>query len=233
LVRGSFDPNDKAVEPSGSLLPQDSVLTYTIRFQNTGTDYAFTVAVRDTLSANLDVASIKTLITSHPYSFSLKGTRNAEWRFDNILLPDSNTSERNSHGFVKFSINRKKGLAPGVAIENMAHIYFDFNPAVATNLVRSTLTIPTETVEPTSRGVDAWVVPNPNKAGNARVVLREGKANGHAVMTITDALGRVVFTKGSLSGTEISFDAKLTTGIYFLHISEEGNTRAQGRFAVE
>ncbi|HRH37323.1 MAG TPA: hypothetical protein PK760_03200, partial [Flavobacteriales bacterium] len=48
LVVGSYDPNDKTVEPASltpELLAGDPELEYTIRFQNTGTDTAFTVVV--------------------------------------------------------------------------------------------------------------------------------------------------------------------------------------------
>ncbi|MCB9330841.1 MAG: hypothetical protein H6574_07160 [Lewinellaceae bacterium] len=51
---GSFDPNDKMGFPegigAGHHIEKTEPLEYLIRFQNTGTDTAFTVAIRDTLS---------------------------------------------------------------------------------------------------------------------------------------------------------------------------------------
>ena len=70
-VTGSYDPNDKtAVTSSRSaeglyLIDTDEYLDYTIRFQNTGTDTAFTVVITDTLSADLDMSSFQSLISSH------------------------------------------------------------------------------------------------------------------------------------------------------------------------
>ncbi len=233
-IRGSFDPNDKAVEPAGGLTEADSVLTYTIRFQNTGTDTAFTVVVRDTLSHTLDVASIKTLVASHPYSFKLKGTRNAEWRFDNILLVDSNRNEEASHGLVKFSINRKKGLSIGTPISNQAHIYFDFNPAVATNLVQNSIVSVREIIQKSSENSNTLcrIVPNPVQ-GKGRVVLLGEAAHGQAILTVTDALGKIIYKKMGLSGKDFTFGDALTPGVYLIRVSEHGSTLAKGRFVAE
>jgi hypothetical protein len=76
-VRGSFDPNDKAASPAGEgpggNIPPLSELTYTIRFQNTGTYQAETVKVMDTLSNFADVKSLKVLAASHNYQVLIKG----------------------------------------------------------------------------------------------------------------------------------------------------------------
>jgi uncharacterized repeat protein (TIGR01451 family) len=58
-VGSSYDPNDKAASPRGLgddhyILPNEP-LNYTIRFQNTGNDTAFTVVIRDTLDMDLDI----------------------------------------------------------------------------------------------------------------------------------------------------------------------------------
>src|SRR5215207_7104874 len=54
-VTGSFDPNDISVSPLGfdteGYITNDELLKYSIRFQNTGNDTAFTVVVVDTLPA--------------------------------------------------------------------------------------------------------------------------------------------------------------------------------------
>ncbi|MBL0047644.1 MAG: DUF11 domain-containing protein [Bacteroidetes bacterium] len=48
---------------------QNEYLEYVIRFQNTGTDTAFSVLVTDTLSNDLDVASIQLVSSSHTAIF--------------------------------------------------------------------------------------------------------------------------------------------------------------------
>ena len=63
----------------------------------------------------------------------LKESGELIFTFDNIMLPDSNINEPESHGFIKYSISPKNTLFPGQTIKNTANIYFDFNPAIITN----------------------------------------------------------------------------------------------------
>ena len=140
-VRGSFDPNGKE-EAHGNSLPADKLqnneyLNYIIRFQNTGTDTAFAVHVRDTLSSKLDWTSIEMIGASHPYELSVQDGNKLEWHFRNILLPDSNTDEPASHGYLAFRIKPKQGLQVGDSITNTASVYFDFNLPVNTNTART------------------------------------------------------------------------------------------------
>ncbi|HMC96487.1 MAG TPA: hypothetical protein VKG92_02455, partial [Flavobacteriales bacterium] len=114
------------------LLDQDSVLDYTIRFQNTGTDTAFTVVVSDTLPPELHASSFIAGAASHPYTYTLTGSGELTFRFENILLPDSNTNEPASHGFVTFRIKPDETLMPGTEIRNAADIFFDLNEPVRT-----------------------------------------------------------------------------------------------------
>ncbi len=138
VVTGSFDPNDKTARTSSGysntqfFLDQDNWIDYTIRFQNTGTDTAFTVVIMDTLAQELDMATFQPLLGSHPYTVSFKPSRAVEWRFENILLPDSNVNEPKSHGLLSFRIRPVQPTLPGTVIENIANIYFDFNEPVIT-----------------------------------------------------------------------------------------------------
>src|SRR5688500_6845530 len=101
-------------------------MIYRIRFQNTGTDTAFRVVIRDTLHEILDWNSLRMIDASHPYSLLAKNGRILEWKFSNIILPDSNTNEKASHGYILFSIRPKSTLNAGDQISNRASIYFDF-----------------------------------------------------------------------------------------------------------
>jgi|GEM_PF-2204053 len=142
-IKCSFDPNDKiarTVRSAGdgkSYL--DDPLFYTIRFQNTGNDTAYTIVVRDTLDEDLDLNTVEIISASHPYEAFLKPDRTLEFRFMNIHLPDSTTNELESHGYVSYSIKAKSGLASPTIIDNTAHIYFDFNEAVRTNTATNEL----------------------------------------------------------------------------------------------
>jgi uncharacterized repeat protein (TIGR01451 family) len=150
-ITDSFDPNDKLVLPAGlftqHLTAFGQVLEYTVRFQNTGNDYAYKVVVTDTLSENLDMSSLRLAGASHPYKFTVvgKGRPVLTWTFDNINLPDSARDQAGSNGFVKFTVLPLGNLPEGTRIENFGDIFFDYNPPVRTNTVFNTLgVLPTE-----------------------------------------------------------------------------------------
>lgn len=145
VVGCAYDPNDKQVEPQGygihGAVPIDTEwLTFTIRFQNTGTDTAYNVFIVDQLDDNLDRSSLQILGTSHEMtSLQIDADGEVVLRFNNIMLPDSNVNVPASQGFVRFRIRLQPDLPSGVMVENCAAIHFDFNPAVITNTTLTTL----------------------------------------------------------------------------------------------
>lgn len=133
---GSFDPNNK-LDDVGGILYKDRYMNgdkflYTINFQNTGTDTAFTVAIRDTLSSLYNMQSLEMIGSSHPYTMTIAGNR-LQWTFSDILLVDSVTNEPKSHGYVMFRIKPRTGLNVNQVLSNTAAIYFDYNLPVITN----------------------------------------------------------------------------------------------------
>lgn len=151
VVTASYDPNDKIGYPLGLteehwIAPNGSV-DYRIRFQNTGTDTAFTVVVRDTLDTDLDIFSVESGVSSHIYDFQIYGPRVLQWTFSNIMLPDSGVDYEGSNGFVMFHVNQLVNLPDSTEITNSAAIYFDFNEPIITNtsshnIMREVLHIP-------------------------------------------------------------------------------------------
>ncbi|MEZ4759729.1 MAG: FG-GAP-like repeat-containing protein [Flavobacteriales bacterium] len=145
VVSCAFDPNDKLVTPQGygsaGAVPVDvSWLDYTIRFQNTGNDTAFTVTLLDTLDMDLDPVTMEVLAASHALTqIQVDTDRVALFRFQRILLPDSGTNEAASHGFVRYRIKPVAGSPHGTEITNSAGIVFDWNEAIITNTVLNTL----------------------------------------------------------------------------------------------
>jgi len=133
----SFDPNDKAGSPIGwgneKLIFPNTEIEYKIRFQNTGTDTAYTVLIKDLIPATLDVKSLRPGSSSHPYTWSIEENNSLTFTFNNILLPDSSTNLSASQGFVNFTIAQQKDLPIGTTISNNAAIYFDFNEPIYTN----------------------------------------------------------------------------------------------------
>lgn len=141
----SYDSNDKRVQPIGTTADHytgtGKPLRYTLRFQNTGTDYAYTVTVVDTLSEHLDVSTLEAGAVSHPYQFTItgKGRPVLTWTFNGINLPDSSRDKAGSNGLIQFAIRPKAELPLKTRIENFADIFFDYNPPVRTNMVLNTI----------------------------------------------------------------------------------------------
>ncbi|MEL6866888.1 MAG: T9SS type A sorting domain-containing protein, partial [Bacteroidota bacterium] len=121
----------------GLITLADTVLSYHIRFQNTGTDTAFTVVIRDTLDNDLNLRSLVPGPSSHAYELDVLPNRVLEFTFNDIHLPDSNTNEPASHGFVFFDIE-VANRSLGTRIENSVGIYFDYNAPIITNTVLNT-----------------------------------------------------------------------------------------------
>ena len=163
----SFDPNDKQVVPTGTTArhytPTATPLTYRLRFQNTGTDDAYRVVLVDTLSAHLDVSTLRVRAASHPYRLSLTGRGRAVLTvtFAGLELPPSSRNEPASHGFVEFSVWPAAGLAPQTQIDNFADIYFDYNPPVRTNTTTNRIYDLPPVVEPTVAQAYPAVVASP------------------------------------------------------------------------
>ena len=145
VVSCSFDPNDKQVEPWGfgafGAVPMDQDwFTYTVRFQNTGTDTAYNVMVIDPLEDDLDRGSFEFLGASHPPThMELEADGDLAFHFDGINLPDSGANFLGSQGFVKFRLRPLAGAPSGTEITNTASIHFDFNAPVITNTTINTL----------------------------------------------------------------------------------------------
>lgn len=220
----SFDPNEKLAFPRGfsaqHFIEAETRLTYQINFQNTGTDTAFLVVLRDTLSPLLDPASIRVGAGSHPYTWSLSGKGIVEFRFENILLPDSTTNEAASHGFVQFYIDQKPGNAIGSRIENRAGIYFDIvNPVVLTNTVWHTVGkdfVTTSSVKNPAATSLLNIFPNP-ATESAFVALEQEK---QVQIRLIDVFGRTVRNvSGKAPGVQLRREG-LAAGMYFVEMSD-------------
>ena len=138
-VVGSYDPNDKLCDLEGGneLSDIQEGMTYTIRFQNTGTFYAQDVRVVDTISQYLDFESIETLGASHDYFVQRRSPNVIEWIFPSIFLPDSLADFEGSQGFVTFKVLPRQQFGSGASIDNSASIYFDFNEPIITDVVQT------------------------------------------------------------------------------------------------
>lgn len=144
VVLGAYDPNNKLVEPYGfdaghNIDKNDSILTYTVNFQNVGNAPAQNVVVIDTLSDKLEIFKFEMLYASHDYKINIINNKVLQVTFENIQLPDSVNNEPDSHGQFVYQIHQKGNNNYGDVIKNKAEIYFDFNPPIVTNEVFNTI----------------------------------------------------------------------------------------------
>ena len=237
-ITGSYDPNDKQAFPRGftnqNIVQPGTEMDYLIRFQNTGTDTAFTVVVEDELSNDLDPTSFEMSASSHNYSVEMEsraGRTILRWTFNNILLPDSTTDEPGSNGFIRFFISPKPNLPLGTEVRNSADIYFDFNPPIITNQTLTTfdtisftdpslsgaVTVITglEGTVSASNSNAASVFPNP---AQNQLTVWWPKAVTNATVTLMDLTGRRLQTK-MVNGSRTELDlSSYGTGTYILQV---------------
>ncbi|MBL0128950.1 MAG: hypothetical protein IPP83_16205 [Flavobacteriales bacterium] len=119
-VAASLDPNvvlvDKATISSDDVV-DGTPLDYVIQFQNTGTDTAFTVLIKNPLPLYVDPVSLEFVTASHAVELNFNNdTREMLFLFNNILLPDSNTNEAGSHGFARYRVKPLTSLTLGDSI---------------------------------------------------------------------------------------------------------------------
>ncbi|HRO42606.1 MAG TPA: T9SS type A sorting domain-containing protein [Flavipsychrobacter sp.] len=221
-VNNSFDPNDKRVAPEGTSTAGNIVngtqLTYMVRFQNTGNDVAYTVTVKDKIDADLNLTTLRVLKTSHPMKLSFVGTE-ANFRFDNINLPDSASNEPASHGYILYTISPKANLPLGTTIQNTADIYFDFNDPIITNTTLNTIAQPQSVQHLASGTLQATVYPNP---ANGHLFV-EVNNNSSFKAELYDIMGRTVKAQDGLNGNTTINVKELPTGTYFLKLTNKAN----------
>ncbi len=211
-VANSNDPNDKQVYPSGDITQYQSWLTYTINFQNTGNAPAQHIVITDTLDANLQESTFTLLDASHEVNTVVTGNI-VQFTFANINLPDSVNNEPDSHGYVQYKLKPQTTLQPGDSIQNIAAIYFDFNPPVITNTVVNHVGQPLNLNELTSASINVY----PNPVDNELTVITNFNSCDYELI---DLLGRSVMN-GNFTGTinKIAI-SNLQPGCYILKLKK-------------
>jgi uncharacterized repeat protein (TIGR01451 family) len=238
-IIGSYDPNDKIGYPLGTgttrAIGQNQDIEYMIRFQNTGSDTAFTVVVRDTIDiATLDLTSIEWGASSHKFKPEIYNTNVIKFTFDNILLVDSFTNEPKSNGFVKFRIKQKKDVAFGTKIQNSAGIYFDFNDPVLTNKTLHTVSknIVTATVDKSNAAYETIKV-YPNPATETMFFELEKGQFSIATFELFDMLGKRLVTQ-NFSGKTFEFNRQsIPSGVYLFKISTDNKIIGTGKLVIQ
>jgi uncharacterized repeat protein (TIGR01451 family) len=232
-VVGSWDPNDKHGTPygegeEGSILPNTRI-SYTVRFQNTGTAPAVNVVLVDTISTDFILETLTMNASSDLYQMTLDPqTRVIRWTFNGIMLPDSTSDPIGSIGFVNFSISPQLNQPSGTRLENFCDIYFDFNEPIRTNTSVHTIDLPTGIADEASTMVN--VFPNPFNGTTQFVINTADKQD--ADVTIHNVLGASIAKFNAESGKAVIFDASdLSSGVYFYTVIS-GGKQTTGKLIV-
>jgi uncharacterized repeat protein (TIGR01451 family) len=226
-VVASYDPNYKEVMPkgltaNGNITKKDSMLTYVIHFQNTGSYFAQNIVLVDSLDANLNMVTLRPGYSDYSYRTTMTDNGVVKFHFNNINLPwQSAYGDVMSSGMVTYTIKMKKNLAIGSQIRNKAAIYFDYNEPVITNTTLNTLVAASTTGLAELKvisGDDILLFPNPS-SGDVTMVFN-GKEAAQGQISITDISGRQV-SSNSISiepgtNTVVNRTTELQNGIYLV-----------------
>jgi len=220
-VVGSYDPNDKTESHGGKIVfedfTSDDFLTYTIRFENTGTYAAENVKVTDVLDDQLDETSIRMVAASNDYSLIREG-KNLTWHFNGIDLPPSVADTEIGQGYLTFQVKPKAGYALGDIIPNSASIYFDFNPAIVTQPCLTEFVNALATRDFTFDNLK--YAPNPVK--NQLTISNDSTIEK---ITVTSMLGQTVLEQVANNlRSEVDFSS-LSAGIYIVKITTQNQQK--------
>lgn len=235
---GAYDPNDKQGLPLGRdeehYIERNQDIEYMIRFQNTGTDTAFNVVIKDELSEFLNIRSVRPGASSHPYTFDISGSGTLSFTFDNIMLPDSNVNEPASHGFVKFKVAQQLNLPLETQIHNMAAIYFDFNAPIITNETLHTIGAFSTmvSINPSPNPL-ATVKAAPNPFSTFVQFEVDGVELSDGLFQLYDVTGRLL-QQQKITGQQFRFYKNaLQSGMYFFRIENEGKLLSSGKLIAQ
>lgn len=224
-IAGSYDPNSKSEGNGGKIVyanfSANDYLTYTIQFENTGTGYASFINITDNLDAKLDENTIRMVDASHLYTLKRIGS-NLTWNFDNINLPPSVANTNIGKGYVTFKIKPKPGFAIGDVIPNTANIYFDYNPAITTNVCNTEFVT---TLNNASFAFDGLrYSPNPVKTNlliSNNTILTQ--------VEVISVLGQIMMTESNdTMQAEINL-SNLPNGVYFVKVKAD---KAETNFRI-
>jgi uncharacterized repeat protein (TIGR01451 family) len=231
-VTASYDPNDIRVNWPRLTPTQVSAgewLEYTIRFENLGTDTAFSVMLRDALpAALLNLGTLDLFAASHGCTYRLAAGGLLTVQFPSILLPHRGANVLRSSGFVRFRIRPIGTLAVGDLVPNKADIHFDFNAPITTNTAITEVWTPVGLPSgANANALNVW--PNPTTTGLLHVALNGDYAVGPLALTLVDNVGRTVLTSCLNTSAETpnattTLDVRgLPAGLYVLRGQQAGH----------
>ena len=222
-IQAGCDPNGMSVSPKGCLLstPGTTQLQYTLSFMNTGNDTAYNIYALDTLPNNVDISTMRMVMTSATMFISRikdsAGQNIIKFDFPNINLLDSMHNPAKCAATTIFTINTKPGLPDGTTIDNRAGVYFDYNPVVMTNTVENIVGCPLSINRSPLPAPSLSLYPNP--ATTELTIKTTG--NAYTSYTITNLIGQQMMAGAIIANDTKVNIAVLPAGVYFVTFSGE------------
>ncbi|OQA12056.1 MAG: hypothetical protein BWY67_00543 [Bacteroidetes bacterium ADurb.Bin397] len=217
----------------GTQFPNPPFLEFIVRFHNVSNDTVFTAKILNLFyTTKLDLNTFEFIASSHPVTVSwLPWEGNMEFRFNNIMLPNSTVNEPQSHGFVRYRIKPQSNLVVGDFVYNFASIFFNGDVGIPTNTLIIPIVNPTSLPEFTT-SFDLLLYPNP--ANSSLTIETRTLPSSGSKLTITDVAGRTLLTKSlDSNSTKHQIDiSSFSSGIYFVQL-DGGKGIERGRFVKE
>lgn len=217
----SYDPNDIRVLSQSheqgwrtqEYIDDDDVMTYMVRFQNTGTGPAYNVIVKNPISEFLSHHSIELVAASHDHYMQLINGE-LQLSFLGIELPDSASDPYGSQGYFIYNIRQPLGNPLGTIIENQAEILFDFNAPIPTNTTENEI-IDLTGIEELEIG-EIRIYPNPT---TSEIFLSiSSRSNPIQSIEVLDLQGRLLYSKTDKDLSKIDLGS-YHSGTYLIRIN--------------
>lgn len=207
-------------------------IDYLITFQNTTGQPVSNVVIRDTLPAGLNIKTVETGSSSHPYSFAIIGPGILQWTMDGVNIPDSSVNADASVGFIRFYVKQDSGNPVGTVIENQATVQMNFGPADPTPITTLTIGDVQISVEPPIFYGDQpfKVFPNPTKDA---VNVELDKDYPEVKFELMGMNGEVVARWEHNYAKDFKVLPKdISPGIYVFRISSSGKAIGAGKLVI-
>ena len=191
--------------------------------------YNYSLASYSGLCGNLDFESFRVINASDAYTFNLSNGV-LQVNFPNIMLPDSASNPEGSKGFVQYQIKPKANLPEGTLINNTAHIFFDYNPAIVTNTTTNLFTTALAIAEIDKHAFSFF----PNPSSGKMTFVNESIGSAEIILHVYDLLGKKLLSESMIfMNGKSEINLALNSGSYLLVTEDEEGLFHSYRLVIE
>ncbi len=223
---------------SQNFIPQNQDIEYMIRYRNIGLQTDSSVFIIDTLSAHLDLSTLRMGASNQPFSYEISDKNLLQIKFPNIKLFGNQVNKDSSELFVQFRISQKKDVAIGTLINNRSAIFTSLalsayiSENVKHTVGKDYLKLKVASQELFQANISVTVFPNPFME-EAEINIKGLENTTNLTLKIIDSQGRVVEDMKSNTPSFRIQKNKMTSGVYFYTIENEGRKIASGKIVAE